>query len=111
METTSRTGLGFPSCSSREWQFNSECRASPNLRSKVYRTVEKLHNSKRARQSDSASPRTRAEKQLENFLAVFQWDAFAGIAHRNFCHFAAAAQDQPQLPASRHGFGGVQHQI
>src|SRR2546429_4413991 len=105
------TGLGFPSCSGREWQFDSERRAPADLRSKVYRTVEKLHNSKSTRKSDSTASRTRSEKQLENFLAVFRWNAFAGIAHGNFRHFAAAAQDQPQLPAAGHGLRGIQHQI
>src|SRR5437773_1786263 len=65
------TGLGFPSCSGREWQFDSERRAPADLRSKVYRTIEKLHNSKRARKSDSAASRTRGEEQLKNLLAVF----------------------------------------
>src|SRR5216683_5579452 len=96
-----RTGLGFPSCSGREWQFDSERRAPADLRSKVYRTVQKLHNSKRARKPDSAASRTRGEKQLENLLPVFQGNAFAGIAHRDFRHFPPAAQDQPQLPAAR----------
>src|SRR5258707_9847541 len=105
------TGLGFPSCSGREWQLDSERRAAADLRSKVYRTIEKLHNSKRTRKPDSAASRTRGEKQLENFLAVFQWNPFAGIAHGNFRHLAAPAQDQPQLPAARHGFRGIQHQI
>src|SRR5437773_12103914 len=83
------TGLGFPSCSGREWQFDSERCAPADLRSKVYRTIEKLHNPKRARESDSATPRTRGEKQLEYFLPVFQWNALSGIAHGNFRHFLA----------------------
>src|SRR5260370_3487220 len=106
-----RTGLFFPSCSGREWQFDSERRAPADLRSKVYRTVQKLHNSKRARQPDSAASRTRGEKQLENFLAVFQCDAFAGVAPCNFRPFAAAAQNQSQLPPAGHGFRGIQHEI
>src|SRR5437762_12165951 len=85
------TGLGFPSCSGREWQFDAERRAPADLRSKVYRTVMKLHNSEGACQSYSAASGTRGEKSLENFLAVFQWNAFAGIVHRHFRHLAAAA--------------------
>src|SRR5437879_13698284 len=78
------TGLVFPSCSGREWQFDSERRAPADLRSKVYRTVQKLHNSKRTRKSDSAASWTRGEKQLENFLAVFQWNALACLAPGDF---------------------------
>src|SRR5207249_9950477 len=106
-----RIGLGFPSCSGREWQFDSERCAPADLRSKVYRTIEKLHNPKRARESDSATPRTRGEKQLKYFLPVFQWDTFAGIAHANFRHFTAAAEDERQLSAVGDGFRGVQQQI
>src|SRR6266513_2167779 len=105
------TGLGFPSCSGREWQFDSERCAPADLRSKVYRTIEKLHNPKRARESDSATPRTRGEKQLKYFLSVFQWNSLAGVAHADFRHFTAPAQHQPQLSAVGHGFRGVQHQI
>src|SRR6266852_4664059 len=104
-----RTGLFFPSCSGREWQFDSERRAPADLRSKVYRTVQKLHNSKRARKPDSAASRTRGEKQLENFLAIFQRNSFAGVTHSNFRRFATAAQNQSQLPPAGHGFRGVQH--
>src|SRR3989454_1583989 len=98
-----RTGLGFSSCSGREWQFDSERRAPADLRSKVYRTVQKLHNSKRTRKSDSAASRTRGEKQLENFLAVFQWNAFAGVAPGGFRRLSAAARNQSHLPAAGHG--------
>jgi hypothetical protein len=48
MLTRCGTGLGIGSCSGREWQFDSERRAPADLRSKVYRTVQKLHNSKLA---------------------------------------------------------------
>src|SRR5215472_15548668 len=86
----------------REWQLDPERCAPANLRSKVYRTVVKLHNSKRAGQSDSATPRSGGEKELENFLLVFRRDAFAGVANCDFRHFAAPAQHQPQLSAVRH---------
>src|SRR5229473_5201960 len=86
-----RTGLGFPSCSGRKWQFDSERRAPADLRSKVYRTVQKLHNSKRARKPDAAAPRTCGEEQLENPLSVFQGNSFARIAYSNFRHLAAPA--------------------
>src|SRR5207245_11466430 len=87
-----RIGLGFPSCSGREWQFDSERCAPADLRSKVYRTIEKLHNPKRARESDSATPRTRGEKQLKYFLSVFQWNSLAHVAHADFRLFYATAQ-------------------
>src|SRR6266700_781598 len=97
--------LGFPLLSGREWQFDSKRGSPANLRSKVYRTVVKLHNSKRAGQSDSATPRPGGEKQLKNFLLIFRRDAFAGVAHGDFRHFTAPAQHQPQLSAVGHGFG------
>src|SRR5258708_22067756 len=106
-----RTGLGFPSCSGREWQFDSERRAPADLRSKVYRTIQKLHNSKRACEPDSAASRASSEKQLENFLTIFQWNSFAGVAHRNLRCFATAAKHQPQLPAGRHGLRCIPPQI
>ena len=91
----------------REGQFDPERRAPANLRSKVYRTVMQLDNSKRAGQSDSAAARPRGEKQLENFLLVFLRDAIAGVAHSDFRHFAAPAQHQTQLSAVGHGFGRI----
>src|SRR5215467_6151456 len=91
----------------REWQLDPERRAPANLRCKVYRTVVKLHNSKRAGQSDSTTPRSRREKELENFLLVFGRDAVTGIAHGDFRHFPAPAQHQPQLSAAGHRFGSV----
>src|SRR5882762_1338718 len=108
---TVRHQTGFSLMLGREWQFDSKRGASANLRSKVYRTVEKLYNSKRTREPDSAASWTRGEKQLKNFLPVFRRNAFAGVAHRNFRHFAAPAQHQPQLSSTGHGFGRIQHQI
>src|SRR5215467_844733 len=95
----------------REWQLDPERRSPANLRSKVYRTVVKLHNAERAGQSDSAASRPGGEKQLEDFLLVFRRDAFAGVADGDFRHFTASAQHQAQLTAVRHGFRGVEHEI
>src|SRR2546425_304631 len=86
--------LSIPSCLGREWQFDAERRAPADLRSKVYRTVVKLHNSKRACESDSAASRPRGKKQLENLLTVFRWNAQSGVAHGNFRHLPAAGRQR-----------------
>src|SRR6267143_6772838 len=101
------TGVAFPSCLGRERQLDSKGRAPANLRSKVYRTVVKLHNSERAREPDPAAAGSRCEKQLKDFLAVFRRNSFPGVAHGNFRHFAASAQDQPHLSAVGHGLGSI----
>jgi len=97
--------------SGSEGQFDSKRRTPAHLRSEIDRTIQKLHNSKRAGQPDAAASRPRGEKKLEDFLPVFQWNAFPGVRHGDFRHFPAPAQDQPQLPPVGHGLRRVQHQI
>jgi hypothetical protein len=79
----SGAGLVFPSCSGRERQLDAKRRASANLRSKVYRTVVKLHNSESAGESDAAAAGPRREKQLKNLLPVFRGNSLSGITHSN----------------------------
>lgn len=47
---------------SRKWQLDPERRATADFRSKVYRTVVKLHNSESAGQPDAIAAGTRGEK-------------------------------------------------
>src|SRR6202521_2331271 len=101
----------FPSFSGRERELDAESRSPANLRRKVYRTVVKLYNSERAGQSDAAAAGSRCKEKLKNFLAILHRNAFAGIAHGNLRHFAAAAEHQAQLPAAEHGLDGVEHKI
>jgi len=76
-------------------QLDSERSCAPTFRIKSI-NIEKLHNSNVLASRFRCLP-TRGEKTRKNFLAVFQWNPFAGIAHGNFRHLAAPAQDQPQL--------------
>src|SRR6185369_302408 len=92
-----------------ERQFDPECRAPADLRRKVYRTVMKLYNSERAGKSDTAAPRPRGEKKLEDFLPVLQRNAFPRVAHADLRHFTAAAQHHVELSAVGHGLHGVEH--
>ena len=64
------TGLLSPSSSRRQRQLDPKCRSSTDLRSKVYRTVVKLYNSERARQSDAAAAGTRGKKKLKDLLPI-----------------------------------------
>src|SRR5438874_6437947 len=106
-----RAGLFSPSSSGRERQLDAERRSPAYLRSKVYRTVVKLYNSERASQSYSAPAWTRCEKELKNFLPVFQRDSLAGVGYGNLRHLAAPAQHQTQLASVGHGLQCVQHQV
>ena len=47
---------------SGKWQLDTERRAAADFRSKVYRTIVKLHNSESAGQSDTAAARPRGKK-------------------------------------------------
>src|SRR4029077_10218783 len=99
------------SASSCERKLDSKGRSFTDLSCKIYGTVEKLHNSKRAGKSNAAASRPCRKKELKDFLAVLEWNSFAGVAHGNLRHLSAAAQHQPQLSAAGHRFSGVQHQI
>src|SRR5262249_15391796 len=107
---TGEMGLGaIGLCGNR--QLDAEGRTAANLRSKVYRTVVKLHNSKSANQADSAPARSRSEKELEDFLAMLGSNALASVADRDFRHLAAPRQDDAKLAAAGHGFYGVEDEI
>src|SRR5215472_18901506 len=102
---------GCSACSRGERQLDTESCSATNLRSKVYRTVVKLHNSESARKPDATSARPRCKEKLKHFLPVLGWNSFSRVAHGNLRHFAAPAQCELQLPAVRHCFHGVQHQV
>src|SRR4030095_11714607 len=80
-------------------QFDPERGSAPCLRLKVDRAIVKLNDAKGRRQSDPAATRACGEKQLENFLPVFERDTLAGVGDADFRHFAATSKFDAQFAA------------
>src|ERR1700688_4657236 len=97
------------SLSSCERQLDAKRRSFADLRRKVYRTVEKLHNAEGAGEPDAAAAGTRGEKKLEDFLSMLGRNAFSGVAYADLRHFTAASENKAQLSATGHGFAGIEH--